>query len=34
MSDRTMVEALNLALHQEMKNDDSVLVLGAEIVET
>lgn len=31
MSDRTMVEALNLALHQEMENDDSVLVLGADV---
>ncbi len=31
MGDRTMVEALNLALHQEMENDDAVLVLGADV---
>ncbi len=31
MSKRTMVEALNLALHQEMKLDDSVVVLGEDV---
>ncbi len=31
MSKMTMVEALNLALHQEMENDDSVLVLGEDV---
>jgi pyruvate dehydrogenase E1 component beta subunit len=31
MSERTMAEALNLALHQEMEQDDSVLVLGADV---
>lgn len=33
MSERTMVEALNLALDQEMGQDDSVLVLGEDVGE-
>lgn len=28
---RTMVDALNLALHQEMENDDSIVVLGEDV---
>lgn len=31
MSRMTMVEALNLALHQEMERDDSVIVLGEDV---
>lgn len=31
MSERTMVEALNLALTQEMERDDSVLVMGEDV---
>jgi pyruvate dehydrogenase E1 component beta subunit len=31
MSEKTMIEALNLALHQEMEDDDSVLVLGEDV---
>jgi pyruvate dehydrogenase E1 component beta subunit len=31
MSKRTMVQALNLALHQEMERDDSVIVLGEDV---
>lgn len=31
MSERTMVEALNLALRQEMDNDDKVVVLGEDV---
>ncbi len=31
MAERTMIEALNLALKQEMQNDDSVLVLGEDV---
>ncbi len=31
MSERTMVEALNLALHQEMKKDERVVVLGEDV---
>lgn len=31
MAKRTMVEALNLALKQEMERDDSVLVLGEDV---
>lgn len=33
MANRTMVDALNLALHQEMENDDGVIVLGEDIGE-
>ena len=33
MAERTMVEALNLALHQEMERDESVLVLGEDVGE-
>jgi pyruvate dehydrogenase E1 component beta subunit len=31
MSERTMVDALNLALHQEMEKDDRVVVLGEDV---
>ncbi len=31
MADLTMVEAINLALRQEMENDDRVLVLGEDV---
>jgi pyruvate dehydrogenase E1 component beta subunit len=31
MTELTMVEALNLALKQEMENDDSVIVLGEDV---
>jgi len=31
MAKLNMVQALNLALHQEMKKDDSVLVLGQDV---
>ncbi|MDX1622963.1 MAG: alpha-ketoacid dehydrogenase subunit beta [Gemmatimonadota bacterium] len=31
MSERTMVEALNLALEQEMEGDDAVIVLGEDV---
>lgn len=31
MAERTMIDALNLALHQEMRRDDSVLVLGEDV---
>ena len=31
MSERTMVEALNLALRQEMEKDDQVVVLGEDV---
>jgi len=31
MAEKTMIEALNLALHQEMEADDSVLVLGEDV---
>ncbi|MFN2165054.1 MAG: alpha-ketoacid dehydrogenase subunit beta [Anaerolineae bacterium] len=31
MAKRTMVQALNLALHQEMRNDDRVIVLGEDV---
>ncbi|MDP8971310.1 MAG: alpha-ketoacid dehydrogenase subunit beta [Actinomycetota bacterium] len=34
MAERTMVEAINLALHQEMEQDDSVIVLGEDVAET
>lgn len=33
MAERTMVEALNLALRQEMERDDAVLVLGEDVGE-
>lgn len=33
MSKMTMVEALNLALHQEMEGDEDVLVLGEDVGE-
>lgn len=31
MAERTMVEALNLALHQEMEADENVIVLGEDV---
>ncbi len=31
MADRTMIEALNLALHEMMDSDDSVVVLGEDV---
>jgi pyruvate dehydrogenase E1 component beta subunit len=31
MAELTMVEAINLALHQEMKKDDKVVVLGEDV---
>ena len=31
MAELTMIDALNLALHQEMRRDDSVLVLGEDV---
>lgn len=31
MADRTLVEAINLALHREMERDESVLVLGEDV---
>lgn len=31
MAGRTMIEAINLALHQEMEKDDSVIVLGEDV---
>jgi pyruvate dehydrogenase E1 component beta subunit len=31
MAERTMIEAINLALHQAMDRDDSVLVLGEDV---
>lgn len=31
MPERTMVEAINLALHQEMQKDDAVCVLGEDV---
>jgi len=31
MAERTMIEAINLALHQEMERDDTVLVLGEDV---
>jgi pyruvate dehydrogenase E1 component beta subunit len=31
MAKMTMVQAINLALHQEMENDDSVVVLGEDV---
>ena len=31
MAKRTMIEAINLALHQEMEKDDSVIVLGEDV---
>jgi len=31
MAELTMVEAINLALHQEMKQDDKVVVLGEDV---
>jgi pyruvate/2-oxoglutarate/acetoin dehydrogenase E1 component len=34
MSQKTMVEALNLALHQAMEADDRVIVLGEDVAQT
>lgn len=34
MAELTMIQALNLALHQEMGNDDSVLVLGEDVAQS
>jgi pyruvate/2-oxoglutarate/acetoin dehydrogenase E1 component len=34
MSERTMVEALNLALYQAMDQDDRVLVMGEDVAQT
>jgi pyruvate dehydrogenase E1 component beta subunit len=34
MSQRTMVEALNLALHQAMEHDDRVVLLGEDVAKT
>lgn len=34
MAERTMVEALNLALHQAMEADDRVVVLGEDVART
>jgi pyruvate dehydrogenase E1 component beta subunit len=34
MSERTMVEALNLALHQAMEHDDRVVMLGEDVAKT
>ncbi|MFN2490783.1 MAG: alpha-ketoacid dehydrogenase subunit beta [Actinomycetota bacterium] len=34
MTERTMVEALNLALHQAMEADDRVVVLGEDVART
>ena len=34
MSQKTMVEALNLALHQAMEADDRVIVLGEDVART
>ena len=34
MSERTMVEALNLALHQAMEHDDRVVILGEDVAQT
>ena len=34
MSQKTMVEALNLALHQAMEADDRVVVLGEDVAQT
>ncbi|MFP4312587.1 MAG: alpha-ketoacid dehydrogenase subunit beta, partial [Nitriliruptoraceae bacterium] len=34
MPERTMIQALNLALHQEMAADESVLVLGEDVGQT
>ncbi len=31
MAKMTMVQALNLALHQEMEKDDRVIVLGEDV---
>lgn len=31
MASRTMIEAINLALHQEMEKDDRVIVLGEDV---
>ncbi|MFO7965373.1 MAG: alpha-ketoacid dehydrogenase subunit beta [Desulfobacterales bacterium] len=31
MAEMTMVQAINLALHQEMENDDTVMVLGEDV---
>ena len=31
MAKMTMVQALNLALRQEMKNDDDVIVMGQDV---
>jgi len=34
MAEMTMIQALNLALHQEMGNDESVLVLGEDVAQS
>ncbi|HWB70828.1 MAG TPA: alpha-ketoacid dehydrogenase subunit beta [Egibacteraceae bacterium] len=34
MAERTMAEAINLALHQEMEGDDRVIVLGEDVGAT
>jgi len=31
MAERTMIDALNLALEQEMSRDDSVVLLGEDV---
>jgi len=31
MAEKTMIEALNLALHEAMEKDDRVLVLGEDV---
>jgi len=31
MGEKTMIQAINLALHQEMEQDDSVIVLGEDV---